>query len=84
VQVPDRQQNTAAAGRRFRLRTVVPLRGKVEHGDSGGPVIDLDGEVVAMIFAASKRGGGGFGVAVDAIEKALDSDLRPVGTGSCT
>jgi S1-C subfamily serine protease len=73
-----------AYGRHFRLRTVVPLRGNVEHGDSGGPVIDRDGEVVAMIFAASKRGGGGFGVAVDAIEQALGSDLARVGTGSCT
>jgi S1-C subfamily serine protease len=72
-----------AYGKRFRLRTVVPLRGKVEHGDSGGPVIDLEGEVVAMIFAASKRGGGGFGVALDPIVKALESDLQPVGTGSC-
>ncbi len=72
-----------AYGRSFRLRTVVPLRGKVEHGDSGGPVIDADGDVVAMIFASARRGGGGFGVAVDAIADGLASDLEVVDTGSC-
>lgn len=72
-----------AYGRRFHLRTVVPLRGTVEHGDSGGPVIDRDGEVVAMIFAASGRGGGGFGVALDAIEQGLHSELRAADTGPC-
>jgi S1-C subfamily serine protease len=72
-----------AYGRSFRLRTVVPLRGKVEHGDSGGPVIDADGDVVAMIFASATRGGGGFGVAVDAIADGLASDLEVVDTGPC-
>jgi S1-C subfamily serine protease len=72
-----------AYGRRLRLRTVVPLRGKVEHGDSGGPVIDADGDVVAMIFASATRGGGGFGVPVDAIARGLESELERVDTEAC-
>jgi S1-C subfamily serine protease len=72
-----------AYGQHFRLRTVVPLRGRVEHGDSGGPVIDADGDVVAMIYAASRRGSGGFGVPLEAIAKGLEGELRSVDTGSC-
>jgi hypothetical protein len=36
-----------------------------------------------MIFAASGRGGGGFGVALDAIEQGLHSELRAADTGPC-
>jgi S1-C subfamily serine protease len=73
-----------AYGGRPGLRTVVPLRGKVEHGESGGPVVDANGEVVAMIFAASKTGRGGFGVPLAEIEEGLDSPLDPVSTGRCS
>jgi S1-C subfamily serine protease len=69
--------------KRLRLRTVVPLRGRVEHGESGGPVVDGQGEVVAMVFAASRQGQGGFGVPVEAVEAGLDTALDPVSTGPC-
>lgn len=72
-----------AYGESPRLRTVVPLRGKVERGDSGGPAVNADGEVVAMMFAATKGGGGGFGVPVEAVLRAFDSPLEPVSTGRC-
>jgi S1-C subfamily serine protease len=68
---------------RLRLRTVVPLRGRVEHGESGGPLVDGRGEVVAMVFAAARQGQGGFGVPVEAVEAGLDSELTPVSTGPC-
>jgi S1-C subfamily serine protease len=73
-----------AYGRKVRLRTVVPLRGAVRHGDSGGPVIDERGRVVAMIAAASRQGDGGFGVPKGEITTALASELRPVSSGPCT
>lgn len=73
-----------AYGRHTRLRTVIPLRGKVQRGDSGGPVINAKGRVVGMMFAASTRGGGGFGVPIAKIVDALDSPLRPVDPGPCS
>ena len=73
-----------AYSRRLRLRTVVPLRGRVEHGESGGPVIDERGEVVAMIFAAARQGEGGFGVPVGAVEAGLETRQdQVVDTGPC-
>jgi S1-C subfamily serine protease len=61
----------------------VPLRGRVEHGESGGPVIDREGNVVAKVFAAARQGQGGFGVPTEAVEAGLDSELTPVSTGPC-
>jgi S1-C subfamily serine protease len=72
-----------AYGRRPRLRTIVPLRGDVERGESGGPVVDVRGRVVAMIFAASTEGDGGFGVPLEAIRRGLESRLVPTRTGAC-
>lgn len=72
-----------AYGRKLQLRTVVPLRGLVRHGSSGGPVVNEAGRVVAMIAAAAKEGGGGFGVPVDEIEQGLASELQPVSSGPC-
>ena len=62
-----------AYGRHIHPRTVVPLRGVLRHGDSGGPVVNRAGRVVAMMFAADEGAGvaGGFGVPLDAIEAAL-------------
>lgn len=72
-----------AYGRKTRLRTVVPLRGSVQRGDSGGPVVNRAGRVVAMMFAATAQGGGGFGVPVSEIAGALNEELRPVEPGPC-
>ena len=72
-----------AYGGSVRPRTVVPLRGGLEHGDSGGPVVDRRGRVVAMMFAAARDGGGGFGVPLDAIRDALASARNRVSPGPC-
>ena len=72
-----------AYGGSVRPRTVVPLRGKLQHGDSGGPVVDRRGRVVAMMFAAARDGGGGFGVPLDAIRDALASAHGRVSPGPC-
>jgi S1-C subfamily serine protease len=72
-----------AYGGSVRPRTVVPLRGLLEHGDSGGPVVDRRGRVVAMMFAADKGGGGGFGVPLEAIRTALGSAHGRVSSGPC-
>jgi S1-C subfamily serine protease len=48
------------------LRRITSLRGRVRPGNSGGPMIDAGGRVVATVFAAivgaSGGGGGGFAV----------------------
>jgi S1-C subfamily serine protease len=72
-----------AYGRKTRLRTVVPLRGSVQRGDSGGPVVNRNGRVVAMMFAATAEGGGGFGVPVSEVVDALSEKLGPVDPGPC-
>jgi S1-C subfamily serine protease len=72
-----------AYGGSVRPRTVVPLRGRLVHGDSGGPVVDRRGRVVAMMFAAARGGGGGFGVPLDAIRHALASARGRVSSGPC-
>ena len=72
-----------AYGRQPRLRTVVPLRGEVQRGDSGGPVINESGQVVAMMFAATKSGGGGFGVPVSEVPRGLEPPPEPVPSGPC-
>jgi S1-C subfamily serine protease len=69
--------------KRVRPRQVVPLRGKVEPGDSGGPVVDRRGAVVAMIFGGTKRGQGGFGVPIEIVLRGVSTPLRPVSSGPC-
>jgi S1-C subfamily serine protease len=81
--VPIKILTPDAYGRHLGLRTVVPLRGAVQRGDSGGPVVDAAGRVVAMMFAASEDGAGGFGVPVRDVLSALESPLEPVSPGPC-
>jgi S1-C subfamily serine protease len=55
----------------------------VLHGDSGGPVVDRSGHVLAMMFAATESGPGGFGVSMDDIRHALGSPEQRADTGPC-
>jgi S1-C subfamily serine protease len=64
-------------------RTIVPLRGSVRHGDSGGPVLDRRGRVVAMMFAAAEGGGGGYGVTVADVDDAIAQRGGHIDTGPC-
>jgi S1-C subfamily serine protease len=77
VLAPDAYQN------RVRPRRVVPLRGEVEPGESGGPVVDRRGAVVAMIFGGAKRGEGGFGVPIEIVLRGVSTPLRPISSGPC-
>ena len=72
-------------------RSIAALRGLVRPGNSGGPLVDAQGRVLATVFAAITGGSeisgpGGFAVpnAVVArdLHKALQRD-RIVGTGQC-
>jgi hypothetical protein len=72
-----------AYGRRVGPRSVVRLRGQVEPGESGGPVVDRDGGVVAMVFGGAKIGGNGFAVPVSVVRDAMPEATQPVSSGPC-
>jgi hypothetical protein len=66
-------------------RRITSLRGRVRSGNSGGPVVDSRGRVLAMIFAASlaPRQRTGFAVPDSIMQSALRQASGPVGTGAC-
>jgi S1-C subfamily serine protease len=66
-------------------RTMTPFRAEVRGGNSGGPVVDADGEVLATVFAASTGGGPktGLGVPNGIVAEALSGRLEETDTGPC-
>jgi hypothetical protein len=65
-------------------RTITSLRGLVRHGNSGGPVVDGSGRVVATVFAAAtSRRRAGYAVPDSVVRSARGRARRPVGTGAC-
>ncbi|HEY1316880.1 MAG TPA: MarP family serine protease [Gaiella sp.] len=54
-------------------RTVVGFRGAVRPGNSGGPVVDRDGNVVTTAFARRHGADDGYGVPNDAVRSALEN-----------
>jgi S1-C subfamily serine protease len=71
------------------LRSITALRGRVRPGNSGGPMIDSHGRVVATVFAAitgSPTGEGGFAVPNALVSAQLAkarSHIHSVPTGPC-
>jgi hypothetical protein len=74
-----------AYGRGPVRRRITTLRGLVRHGNSGGPMVDGSGRVVATIFAAGQGGAvnQGFGVPDSIVRTALGRAQGPVDTGPC-
>ena len=70
-------------------RRITSLRGRVRPGNSGGPMIDKGGQVVATVFAAitgSSTGAGGFAVPNGLVARELSksaSRTRAVSTQAC-
>ena len=67
-------------------RQMASLRGSIRSGNSGGPVVDMAGRVVATVFAATTDGPpGGFGVPNAVVTGALRAAAGsgPVRTGPC-
>ena len=68
---------------------IYQLAGKVEQGNSGGPLLDSRGRVVGMVFAKAKGGAEvGYALALEEINAAL-ARIRPasataVPTGACS
>jgi S1-C subfamily serine protease len=79
-----RVTSSDAYGRGPVERSMTGLRGLVRSGNSGGPVVDGDGRVVATVFAATTRGPrGGYGVPNQVVRRALAGASGPVSTGPC-
>jgi S1-C subfamily serine protease len=74
-----------AYGHGPKLRTVTSLRGRVRSGNSGGPLVDSDGQVVGTIFASTLSSGGRSGLAVpdSVVQDALRKAGGPVANGPC-
>ena len=72
-----------AYGRDVSARVVLPLRGRVQRGESGGPVVDRRGRVIAMVFGGAREGDAAYAVPADIVVRAIGSPLRPVGPGPC-
>ena len=66
-------------------RRIVPLRGTVRSGNSGGPMVDANGRVVTTVFAATVGGTrhGGYGVPNSIVRRDLDRAGVAVSTGPC-
>jgi S1-C subfamily serine protease len=87
---PARLGQTAAVitqdsyGRGPVQRTITSLRGLVRHGNSGGPVVDGSGRVVATVFAAAtSRNRAGYAVPDSIVRSALGRVRGAVDTGPC-
>ena len=66
-------------------RSISFLRGSVRSGNSGGPLVDSRGRVMATVFAATTSGPpGGFAVPNEIVRAALTQTLPAVDTGACT
>ena len=70
-------------------RDMAVLRGRVKHGNSGGPVVDRRGRVLTTVFAEALGDGppSGYGVPNAVVRRALAQAhrrTRSVSTGPCT
>ncbi|HEU4945208.1 MAG TPA: MarP family serine protease [Solirubrobacterales bacterium] len=66
-------------------RSIAFLRGSVRSGNSGGPMVDPQGRVLATVFAATTAGPtGGFAIPNDVVRAALRDVSTLVDTGACT
>lgn len=74
-----------AHGRGPVQRPITSFRGLVRSGNSGGPVVDGDGRVLATVFASATGANRpeGFGVPNAVVAEALAGASGPVDTGPC-
>lgn len=74
-----------AYGRGPVRRRITAFRGRVQPGNSGGPIVDVAGRVSATVFAESVGGGprGGYAVPNATVRRVLASARERVDTGPC-
>lgn len=64
-------------------RRLVPISALVRPGNSGGPVVDAKGRVLATVFGSRPGQQGGYGVPTDEAENLLKEVSAPVEPGPC-
>lgn len=68
-------------------RTVTSFRVYVRPGNSGGPVVNADGEVVSTVFASrANSSNSGYGVPSQLVQRRLEvasARAKPISTGPC-
>ena len=65
-------------------RLMLTLRGKVSHGNSGGPLVDSAGRVLGTVFAATTEGPpGGLAVPNRVVRRVVRGANGEVDTGPC-
>ena len=65
-------------------RSITAVAGRIEHGDSGGPAVDANGEVQSTMFAARLGSSSGYGVPPAIVRSALaHAGTQRVSTGLC-
>jgi S1-C subfamily serine protease len=74
-----------AYGRGPVRRRITAFRGKVQPGNSGGPLVDIAGRVAGTVFAEAIGGRtqGGYAVPNSVVSRVLAGASRPVDTGPC-
>lgn len=75
-----------AYGRGPVSRLLTPLRGRVRPGNSGGPLVDRQGQVLTTVFASTTGRGqaGGYGVANATVASVLARAGSMTSTGECS
>jgi S1-C subfamily serine protease len=64
---------------------MTPFRARVRSGNSGGALVNLDGNVLTTVFASSDAGPDqGLGVPNRVVARAITGKLKPTDTGPCT
>ena len=64
-------------------RRVTTIRGALRGGNSGGPIVDAAGHVVATVFARRANTDGGYGVPTDVVRAAIEKAGTKAVTSSC-
>lgn len=62
---------------------VIRTSAKVEHGNSGGPLLDDAGRVVGVVFALDRRDDVGLAIDLATVKEFLDHGGRPLSAASC-
>jgi len=65
------------------VRFVTSLRGRIRHGNSGGPAVDSRGHVRSTVFATRIGSTGGFGIPARVVRSDLAHARGAVSTGGC-
>ena len=66
-------------------RSMLTLRGRVQHGNSGGPLLDSQGRVLGTVFAATTEGPeGGLAIPNGVVRRITEGAKGEVDTGPCT